>query len=436
MLVQEKQGAPMNRINNILPDHIVWIKSQLKSGKFMMTRGREVLIAVPGNHLKHIVNIPNKDEGNYIKSWVDVYNYGLDYLEGSLNAACLENKFIQRFGNNWTINGHIIIWPKFNPENANYARSLETILNEYQLIKDRYLMAIKTKEAGVSVKKSSVMLKPADQIVLPKNERVQTTDFPKVTYSSGASNFKLKSNLESSKDAVNLEIKQAVQDEIGPAEVRNLSIQKISDGTILDSRDINTLKNGNNDIVVLTCQDVNSAKEEDIFLRNASKCQYENFNVGAFIYGKANDEHMGAIELKRILKMLDQINDNFSRLVIYSIDNDYVEKNKNSDIKLLNFINVYNAIAGSLMQAGYSVMLSMNLKSGEIIGDINRRYNIQNEYEVIYMAIVRDINDVNKNSSVIVVDPGNDYDIVIIKNKEISNELNKNLNNRSLAKVA
>ena len=212
--------------------------------------------------------------------------------------------------------------------------------------------------------------------------------------------------------------------------------KKISDGDVLDARDIESFKKQKADMIVITCQDVNSSKEEDIFVRNAIKCQSENFNVGAFIYGKASDEHMGAIELKRMLKLFDKFGDNFSKLVIYSIDNDYVKKNRNSDIKLLDFINMYNSIVNALKQAGYNVMISMDLTSGKIIADLNNRFNMQNECEIIYMAVVRDADEVNANASSIIVDPGNDYDVVNIRNREILKQISDNINEKSLAKVA
>ena len=117
--------------------------------------------------------------------------------------------------------------------------------------------------------------------------------------------------------------------------------------------------------------------------------------------------------------MLNKCSDSFSGLVIYSIDNDYVLKNKDSDIKLLDFINMINSIGNTLKQYDYKVMISMNLESGKIIDDINNRYNMRNEHDVIYMAFVRDVSDISENTSSIVVDPGNDYDIVSIKNKEL-----------------
>ena len=44
---------------------------------------------------------------------------------------------------------------------------------------------------------------------------------------------------------------------------------------------------------------------------------------------------------------------------------------------------------------------------------------MRSEHDVIYMAFVRDISEIGENTSSIVVDPGNDYDIVNIKNKEL-----------------
>ena len=178
--------------------------------------------------------------------------------------------------------------------------------------------------------------------------------------------------------------------------------------------DMSKFRSSKTDIVVLTCMDALVPKEEDIFLENAYKCQNEGFNIGAFIYGKAMNEHTAAIELKRILKMLNKCGDGFSGLVIYSIDNNYILNNRDSDIKLLDFINMINSIGNTLKQYGYKVMISMSLESGKIIDDINERYNMQNEHDVIYMVFVRDVSEIENNTSSIVVDPGN----IIVINAE------------------
>ena len=400
---QGNQGATvLNRINMVLPDHIMWIKSQFKKRKFMQTRGREVFVDVARTHLKRIVNIPSKYDPEYIEAWVKVYNYGLDYLEGSLNAACLENRFIRRVGNDWVLNGRPVIWPKFDSSSAKYAMELESILDEYSLIKEEYIRSRNKPNDAISFKKSSVMLDPVNKVQVPEKT------MPVVK---------------------NISIRNS---EITTEEP--FIIQKVSDGDILNKRDMENLRSQRTDLVILTCQDINSAREEDIFINNAAKCQNEKFNVGAFIYGKATDEHMGAIELKRMIKVFNKFDDNFSGFVIYSVDNNYIKKYKDSDIKLLDFINVYNAIANTLKKAGYTVMLSMDIESAKIIGDINNRFHMQNEHDVIYMAVVRDVDEINSSASVIIVDPGNDYDTVNIKNKEIVNSLRTNM--KSLAKVA
>ncbi len=406
--MNQGNGEAFNRIKTLFPEHLSWIKLQLKSGRFMKMQGRDILVKAPAPSTGiNIINFPNRGEVGFISALIKVYNCALDYLEGSLNAACLENKFIRFVNNVWVLNGKPIVWPKFDFKTAEYAKGLESILNEYYLLKSDFLKDRK-KPAEISVKKSSVMLNPADKV------NVSNADF----------------NKQDMGKAINEEMTSNVMEE------SQLLIQKISDGDIIDSRDIESLNKQEADIVIITCQDVNNTKEEDVFARNADKCQNEGFNVGAFIYGRATDEHMGAIELKRMLKMFDKLSSNFARFVIYSINNEYVKKNKNSDIKLLDFITMYNSVANALKQAGYNVMISMDIESGKILEDINRRFNMQNENEVIYMAVVRDIDLVDDKASVIVVDPGNDYDVVNIKNKEILRQINENISAKSLAKVA
>ncbi|MBR3199193.1 MAG: hypothetical protein IKG27_04175 [Bacilli bacterium] len=399
---QESQGATLlNRINMVLPDHIMWIKSQFKKRQFIQTRGREVLIDVPKTHLKRIVNIPSKDDPGYIEAWVKVYNYGLDYLEGSINAACLENRIIRREGNNWVLNGKPIVWPRFNAEDAEYAKILDGILSEYNYIKNSYLQAKMKADSRVLFTKSSVMLNPVnkEQVTAPVVSSVKAEPI------------------------------------ITQEEPKQLKIQKISDGALIDARDITSLKKQNTDLVILTCQNINNAHDEDLFVNNATMCRNAGLRTGVFIYGKATDEHMGNIELKRICKCLTRnFNNNFSSFVIYAVDNDYIMKNKDSDIKLLDFINVYNKIASTLKKMGYNVMLSMDVTSAKVIGDINNRYHMQNEHDVIYMAIVRDVDEINKNLSLIIIDPGNDYDVVNIKNRRILDELSDS--SKSLVKAA
>ena len=419
MLVREDNKARVsNRITNLYPDHFIWINSQIKANKYLATRGREVLIKKYGSSSVYIVEIPPKGSSNYFEAWIRVYNYALDYLEDVINYACSENQFIKNYNDNWLLNGKVISWPRFREEDAEYAIGLDRIFNEYVTVKMNFINSSKNKTDGrLRVKKSSVDLKNAEEIDIP-SEEIDYDSIRKRSYRNSRVN-----NLDNSKLVF-------VENEPTLVE-RGMTIQKVSDGDELVTMDISKLRSSKTDIVVITCMDALEPKEEDLFLENAYKCQAEGFNIGAFIYGKAMNEHTAAIEIKRILKMLSKCGEGFSGLVIYSIDNTYILKNKDSDIKLLDFINMINSIGNTLKQYGYKVMISMNLESGKIIDDINKRYNMQSEHDVIYMVFVRDVSEIGDNTSSIVVDPGNDYDIVSIKNKELLESISvEDLNKR------
>ena len=406
MLVQESNGARVsNRITNLYPDHFIWINSQIKANKYLATRGREVLIKKSGSSSVNIVNIPPKGDPDYFEAWIMVYNYALDYLENVINYACRENQFIKNYNNNWILNGKVIVWPRFREEDADYAKGLDRIFNEYVNVKMNFINSYKKKGEGLSIRKSSVDLKNASEIDIP-SDKIDYESIREKSYRKPRINTLDNSKLVFVKNEPTLVKKDMV-------------IQKVSDGDKLGTMDISKLRSSKTDVVVLTCMDALVPKEEDIFLENAYRCQNEGFTTGAFIYGKAMNEHTAAIEIKRILKMLSKCSESFSGLVIYSIDNNYVLKNRDSDIKLLDFINMINSIGNTLKQYGYKVMISMNLESGKIIDDINNRYNMRNEHDIIYMAFVRDVSEIGDNTSSIIIDPGNDYDIVSIKNKEL-----------------
>ena len=410
-MLDEKKDLS-NRINNILPEHIFWIKTQMmKKNGFIKTRGREVLIDDSYKNSVHIVNIPSKDQIGYLASWIDVYNYALDYLEGAINKACEENKFIKMENGVYKLNDRPIRWPLFKACDASYAKGLEKILNEYNDAKR------KLKESdNVFVKKSSVVLKTSDDISISDD----SIDYAIKKINEDKKEKKV-SNFENLKRRIRSVIHNN-ENEIDINKTDKFIIQKLSDGDIIDSRDINNLKNNKTDIAFITCQDIDIPKEENVFLSNMELCQREGLNTGAFIYGNSADQHSAAIELRRINKLLLKCNIS-SKLVIYNINNDYVIKNKNSELKVLEYINIYNSILLSLRKKGYYVMLSMNVESSKVINDINKRYNIQNDYEVVYMTVVRDLENIDSNSSVIIVDPANNYDEVEIKNKKILNEL-------------
>lgn len=432
MLSHDKNDAAlMNRINDISSDHTLWIKEQIGKGTFVTVHGREVWIKVPGRNLSRIVDVPESGSVLYRKAWIDVYNYCLDFLEGSINAACLENKFIQRMGNVWTLNGNVIRWPKFDEMSSDYARGLESILKEYVYVKQKYLSSMK-KDDGISVKKMSINIKNSNDVKISPSKEVKLKVVPKLQYDKAKKIENLTLDEEPLKNRKPVLSKAPVKKTRVEPTIKprvqlddSLIIQKVSDGDLIGDRDIQNFKNTKTDIVVLTCMNVLNPKDEDLFIKNARKCHKEGIVTGAFIYGKATDEHEGASELKIMLKILSKFEEDFSGLVYYSINNDFVRKNRKNEDKLLEFISMFNAVVGTLKQSGYIAMLSMNLESGKVLSEICQRNNVQIEHDISYMVVVRDAYEVSEVSSKIVVDPWNDYDIVSIKNTKIRNSIIK-----------
>lgn len=430
----EKQNL-VNRISNIYPDHTMWIKEQFGKKKFMYTSGRIVFIDVPGRNLKRQIEIPSKEDPSYKNAWINVYNHCLDYLEGSINVACLENKFIQRMGNSWTLNGHTIFWPKYNPKTADYARGLEKILDEYMYVKKKYIELHSKRSKGLVVRKTEVKLdtpRPTRENRASRREKnyIKNLDIKYQNLSTSEKDKPLKTD----EISVNKEDKFLKVNDISSNKEKHVKLEevidnkvkihKISDGDILNGKDIRKLKD-TSDMVLITCMNVLNPKEEDIFLENSSKCSEANLSTGAFIYGVSTDEKEAVQELKRLFNMLNNMRSEFDDFIVYSVNNEYIIKNRDSDIKLLNFINMYNSIMQLFKKMGYTPFLSMNLSSKKIIDDINRRYNMQNENDIIYVAVVRDLEQVSRDTSVIVVDPWNDFDLVNVKNKEILDKISE-----------
>lgn len=427
-MADERRGTLLlNRNDNISPDHTAWIKEQFSKGSIISAHGREVWIKAPGRNLSRIVNIPSRDSLNYKSAWVNVYNLCLDYLEGMINSACLENKFIQRMGNVWTLNGHVVIWPRFNSSSADYARGLEKILEEYTYVKGKHIQAL-NKNVGIRVRKSSVSLTPTE--VAKPVKVIDNTEVSNVPITSNEVLKPMAKVVEKPIEQVKVqEITDPNLDVRFPAKSvdvnnsKSLVIQKISDGDILNNRDYSKLRENKPDIILLTCKNILNTKEEDIFLTNARNCLKEGVKTGAFIYGHAIDEHDGASELKILLKILSKFSKDFSGLIFYSIDEDYVKQNKGDSNKILGYINVYNAIITTLKRAGYMAIICMGLESSKIIGEVMKNNNMESEHSIIYMVVVRDVGELKDGAPRIVVDPWNDYDMVILNNAELESSL-------------
>ena len=367
----------------------------------------------------------------------------MDYLEGCLSYACMRGELDFR-----TIN-----WPEFNPENADYARRLEK--DNYKLEVARRLQEEEEKKK-LTVMKSSVMLGPVstNEIERAYKEEIQKIEQkaePDITLKETrhAANF-VGSVAASNPDAQKSENNDVSFSESLPVNLENVSepvqdfmAQKILDGDKLTKKDVRDLLDKGANLVIIPCQDVDNIKDEKLFFDNMNVCTEENINTGVMIYGKATDEKDATYELKKIFKLLDQCDNSFTRCVVYEVNDKFALKNKNSEMKLLSFINAYTMIAEGLAKEGMLPIISMNLASRKILEDIYNRYNLESKYEIIYMVLVRELDELSKNDSTILMDPQYDYDIMTLRNPKFKNSENlremldnKKVTNTTLAKAA
>ena len=386
----EKDLGAINQIRDVTRDHIDWIKSQLlKPNNFIVAKGREVWVDVPNSKLKNIVTIPSKGDIDYRKAWVKVYNLAVDYLEGCLSYAFMKGELDYR----------MINWPSFNANNADYARSLEVILDKYKLFLEakRKLEAEKPK---ILVSKSSVVLNPVNSQVITDSYQEEVLEKP----------------IEEPEV-----LEENVKEEIlSDSKGFEFVAQKILDGDKLNQRDFRNLRESNAGLVVLPCQNVDNIKDEKLFLENMHVCSDEGIKTGAMIYGSATDEREAVYEVKKILKLLDQCGYGFVRYVIYEVNDDFVLKNKDSEMKLLSFINAYSMVVEGLSKEKYLPMISMNVTSKKILSDIYTRYNLESKYETIFVTLVRELEELDKGDSTILMDPQYDYDLLTIRDTKFN----------------
>lgn len=441
MINEKDTGALINQIRDVTRDHIDWIKSQLlKPNNFMVAKGREVWIDVPNSKLKNIVTIPSKNEPNYREAWVRVYNLAVDYLEGSLSYAFMSGKLDYKKFN----------WPDFDPSNADYARGLELVLDEFKLMEEQRRKEEEEK-SKLMVTKSSVVLTPVNVDSIDEYVAKEEPEFerPKDMPKHAAYNEYLNLVPPVSEETHEV-IEPEPQVEEQPVEVLNeensvseFEFKKVLDGDKLTKRDFRDLHDNDVNLVVIPCQDVDNIKEEKLFFENMRVCADESVKTGAMIYGHATEEREAAYELKKIFKLLDQCNEGFTKCVIYEVNDKFVLKNKDSEMKLLSFINAYTLILEGLAKDGFIPILSMNLSSKKILKDIYQRYNLESKFETVYRVLVRELDDLDKGNSTILLDPQYDYDVVTLRDPRfktgelIRSAINSvDVKNTTLAKAA
>ena len=60
-------------------------------------------------------------------------------------------------------------------------------------------------------------------------------------------------------------------------------------------------------------------------------------------------------------------------------------------------------------------MIAMNVTSKKILSDIYNRYNLENKYETVYVTLVRELDELDKGDSTILMDPQYDYDLLTVR---------------------
>ena len=117
-------------------------------------------------------------------------------------------------------------------------------------------------------------------------------------------------------------------------------------------------------------------------------------------------------------------------------------KNKDGEMRLLSLINAYTIIAEGLARENYLPMISMNVRSKKILSDIIGRYNLESKYEILYVTLVRELEELDNGDSTILMDPQYDYDLLTVRDTKfkygqmLQELVNSEVKNTTLSNVA
>ena len=77
-------------------------------------------------------------------------------------------------------------------------------------------------------------------------------------------------------------------------------------------------------------------------------------------------------------------------------------------------------VVEGLSKEKYLPMISMNVTSKKILSDIYTRYNLESKYETIFVTLVRELEELDKGDSTILMDPQYDYDLLTIRDTKFN----------------
>ncbi len=355
-----------------------------------------------GHHVKErqvIVNtatgpkafdIPRKTPetmADFTGAWVKIYNACLDALEEKIQIACLsDEKNIHAEGHKFIIGTEKFMLPD-DPEELEYIRTLERIINTY----DGYVLE-KSKSPILVKERTIEIINPEEMVEEAKTKPIEDPIVEPVEVSE----------IDESKFIIG---------------------QKVSDGDVLKPLDCSRLRENEEPFVLITC--TNLSKDDAKFRDNADLLIEEapSIKMGAFISGKETKVDQVEKFITKVTKLFS--NYKITGPVVYEINNSFVHGHEEENDLVNQVMEVYNTIADELSQK-YKVFISMDNQSYKIIQNTLKEINPNyiEKYPLLLRILPREQDEVPADVSLILMDPQYDYDQVILKTEKDIKYLN------------
>lgn len=387
-----------NYIDTLTDEHVKWLLGELKRpngfNKFItQVDDRKVVVKTLRESLRrsddYIIYVPKSTDPGFANAWIKVFNRAIQYLEDEVNKYYYNGIAIPISGSSFKVGTNTFDIPFFGNSNVGYVSSLSNIVNasmKFELMKKTGY--------GVDFSKSSVLISNEKEVLQEERKEV-------------------------SKEALEPEV-------LDTYEGNNLIIRKVADGDKLTSSDLSKFRDDNVDLVFASCLDIKHRKNREVFEENIISLKKENFNVASFIYGSATTDELFSSEIKKIYEALEKVKNYITDIVIYQINDDYLKDNAEDKTKIIKFIEMFNKAYLEFKNLGYFPLISMNTSSKKIVDDVTKEFDLNCDYDAVYMAIPREMKEIDDKSSYILVDPLKDHDEVSIKNSNFIKEISGN----------
>ncbi len=372
-------GVQLLEFKDFKQSHVAWIQGELqKPNNFIWDEGRKIMVQTQDG--VDIINIPAKEQRmDFIKAWLKVYNTCLATLDIDVKIICLKRKHVRKEYNKIIIgdgqNEKTIVFEGTDPKSVEYIKLLQQVIECYkQILKEE-----NAPKNPIKVEKYEVTLDaPKEEITEVVEEKPKETKI-------------IKFDEEKAKEIIKGE--------------------KIPDGFKFEQIDCHNIRKDNVPFVLVTCSNLD--KDESLFLSNAELCLEEGLAIGAYFNGKAKNVDGAVKDSKKILKLLNELE--IEGPVIYEINHKYLKSHDSAE-EIAEVIDAYNGVARILTENGYHVYISTDLDTGVLLERQIKRDNIPSVYPMIYRIVPRELDQIDKNVSYVLMDPQYDNDMVSIVN--------------------